>query len=408
MVVFTLVGGGNSTLCMAPLVCAAGFTCNILTRKPEAWSEEVEVVNEDMGYMHATSIKCKPHLITSDPAECIPQSDVVFFAGVPIHHNPALFRTIKPHLNKERMTHIGTVCAYGAFNWVAKRELGDEAPVNLFGTQLIPWCCGTREYGKTGVIFGAKRMLRVATESGDDPHNIKQIMWEVLRMKLVDTDFLACCLWPNNPSLHPPILYGLFKDFDGKTPYDPKKLPVWIYKEMCDASAEATETLDNELSSIVAALSEVFPENPHLKLNYHLAPCIMENYEDQVADSSTTASTVRTNAAFGKHKIPYTEVEGGIVPTLKHKFFETDLPFGLVFWKAVADMLGVEVPLTETIIKWNQALVDKEYIASDGTLTGRDIGECITPANFGLELKDLTDSKFQAPGERSSKKARTE
>ena len=32
---------------------------------------------------------------------------------------------------------------------------------------------------------------------------------------LTDTDFLASSLWPNNPSLHPPILYGLFKDWDG-------------------------------------------------------------------------------------------------------------------------------------------------------------------------------------------------
>jgi hypothetical protein len=47
--VVTLVGGGNSTHCLAPLVAAAGFPVNILTRRPEAWSEEVEVVNEDLG-----------------------------------------------------------------------------------------------------------------------------------------------------------------------------------------------------------------------------------------------------------------------------------------------------------------------------------------------------------------------
>ena len=43
---------------------------------------------------------------------------------------------------------IGTVCAYGGFDWVAHRELERCCDYSLFGTQLIPWCCGTLEYGK--------------------------------------------------------------------------------------------------------------------------------------------------------------------------------------------------------------------------------------------------------------------
>ena len=85
-----------------------------------------------------------------------------------------------------------------------------------FGTQLIPWCCGTKVYGKTGAVFGAKRLLRIATESGTDADGVKPILAKILKMPfLTDTDFLASSLWPNNPSLHPPILYGLFEHWDG-------------------------------------------------------------------------------------------------------------------------------------------------------------------------------------------------
>lgn len=408
--IVTLVGGGNSTLCMAPLVCAAGFTCNILTRAPEKWSEEIELVNEDMGYLRVTSIKCKPNLITKDPAACIPDSDIVFFCGVPIHHNPSLLQTIKPHLSTKKKVFIGTVCAYGAFNWVVHRELKDsKCDYSIFGTQLIPWCCGTQEYGKIGVIFGAKRMLRIATESGADPDGIKDRLRPILKQKLVDTDFLASTLWPNNPSLHPPILYGIFKDFDGKTPYAAGSLPLWIYKELCDASAKYVCELDKELVSIVKGLSEVFPKNPHLKLDFSLKACIIENYEDQVADKSDAASCVRSNSAFGKHKIPYTTVDEGIVPTLKHKFFETDLPFGLVIWKDIATMLGVECPLVDAIILWNQKLIGKEYIGEDGKLSGKDCDECIIATNFGLTLDKLTDSEYVAANDGApspSKKAK--
>ena len=105
--VVTLVGGGNSTHCMAPLLAAAGFPVNILTRRPDDWSKEISVVNEDLGWIRATKIACVPNLITSNPAECIPQSDIVWFCGVPIHHNPALLQLIKPHLNPRRHVFIG-------------------------------------------------------------------------------------------------------------------------------------------------------------------------------------------------------------------------------------------------------------------------------------------------------------
>ena len=41
-----------------------------------------------------------------------------------------------------------------------------------------------------------------------------------------------------------------------------------------------------------------------------------------------------TNKAFAKHKIPYKKLpDGTVVPVIAHKFFETDLPFGLVTFK---------------------------------------------------------------------------
>ena len=73
----------------------------------------------------------------------------------------------------------------------------------------------------------------------------------------------------------------------------------------------------------------------------HLRDCVIENYKDQVKDKTNTATCVSSNTAFGKHNIPYTTLaDGKIVPTLKHKFFETDLPFGLVTFKDIATMLG--------------------------------------------------------------------
>lgn len=396
-VTITLVGGGNSTHCLTPLICSAGsnYVCNILTRKPSEWNDEITVENEDLGWMRVSKITGRPNLITSDPSLCIPNSDIIWFAGVPIHHNPSLLTLIAPHLNPDRHVFIGSICCYGGFNWVVKHTLGDvKANFTCFGTNLIPWCCGTKEYGSTGVVFGAKRLLRIVTSEGMDRLRLKSLLYPVLRQPLTDTHFLASTLWPNNASLHPPILFGLFKDWDGKQLYDRKKMPVFIYKEMSEESAKAVCKMDDELVGIVKALRLKFPSDPFLQHDFSMRSCVLENYEDQVLDKSTTASCISTNLAFGKHKIPYTDMGNGkVVPTLAHKFFETDLPFGLVTFKDIADMVGVPTPMIEELILWNQKLIGKEFVKRDEngvcTLDGADIDECVVPTRYGIKSEDL-------------------
>lgn len=265
---------------------------------------------------------------------------------------------------------------------------------SLFGTQLIPWCCGTLEYGKRGLIIGTKRILRIATEDGTDRDGIKDLLRPILRQNLADTDFLASTLWPNNPSLHPPILFGLFKDWDGVSGYDPASLPVAIYGEMSDASAQAVCVIDDELVAITEGLKAKGWTNTD---DFRFRKCVLENYLDQITDDTDAVTCIRTNKAFAKHKIPYKKVdEGQVVPVIAHKFFETDLPFGLVTFVDIARMVGVPTPLMEEIILWNQKLINKEFLkpgssASDGHLEyGADVGECIVPSLMGYTLETLS------------------
>lgn len=159
---------------------------------------------------------------------------------------------------------------------------------------------------------------------------------------------------------------------------------------MTEESAKYVCAMDKELCSIVGALSRVFPNDTQLKSDFSMKYCILENYEDQVEDKSNTASCIRTNSAFAKHKIPYTELSNGlIVPTLKHKFFETDLPYGLVTFKDTATMVGVSTPLIDKMILWNQKLIGKDYMKDGGSLEGADINEAVVPSLYGLKLNDL-------------------
>lgn len=386
-----VVGGGNSTPIFAALAKDAGHTVSIFTRRPQDWDKsDIGFVNDDVGYMDGKAeLRCAVDVITSDPAECIPQADLIFIAGLPIHHNPTILKQIRPHMDMTKKVFVGSICAYGGFNWVASEALGP-GEYSLFGTQLIPWCCGTKVYGKTGAVFGAKRLLRIATEGGADADGVKPILAKILKMPfLTDTDFIASSLWPNNPSLHPPILYGLFKDWDGSQAYDPALLPTLIYADMRTDSAKALVQMDHELTTIVNKLAELYPKNAHLKSDFSMYHCVNENYKEQITCKWDAVSSVLTNKAFSQHKIPYTSVPGGVVPTLKHKFFETDLPFGLCTFVDIARMIGVDTPLIDAMIRWNQKLIGKEYITASGFIDGADAGECVLPSALGLTKTTL-------------------
>ena len=167
-------------------------------------------------------------------------------------------------------------------------------------------------------------------------------------------------------------------------------LPVRIYAEMSESSAKCVCQMDEELCAIVAALRKVYPNDKILKTSFSMRDCVIENYTDQVKDTTSTATCISSNTAFGKHNIPYTTLsDGNIVPTLKHKFFETDLPFGLVTFKDIAMMCGVKTPLIDAMILWNQGLIDKEYLKSDLITAGKDIEEAIVPSRMGYTLKNL-------------------
>ena len=104
---------------------------------------------------------------------------------------------------------------------------------------------------------------------------------------------------------------------------------------------------------------------------------MLENYLDQITDSTDAVTCIRTCKAFAKHKIPYQKLpDGTIVPVIAHKFFETDLPFGLVTFKDIALLCGVQTPVIDAIILWNQKLIDKEYIAEVSRIGA---GGCLAP-----------------------------
>ena len=388
-----IVGGGNSSHVLAALAAGSGHKVTILTRRPEDWSKTVSCQNLDPGWLNEVSprpevIKGDVTTITKDETACIPTADIVVLGGIPVHHYRSVLKQVCPHLRSGAL--LGSLCAYGGFSWLCKEALGEtKAPtVCVFGTQSIPWTCGTAKYGSEGIVFGAKRHLHIAfdNESVADigGRDALATVGALLRIAVVErTDFLTCTLWPNNPLFHPTVLHGLFEDWDMKTPYKVEDVPARIYADVTQKSADCIQNMDDEMQLIVAAVKAKFPEWDKENLCRPLRDCLVFHYKELIGDPTNLFTILRTNVGYAKHRITYKTVEGGVIPDVDHKFFTTDLPFGLVIYKDIALSLGVDVPTIDTLILWNQKMVGKEFMLPDGSLGGKDVGEGVLPSQYG-------------------------
>lgn len=390
-----IVGGGNSTHVLAALAASGGHHVTILTRQPESWSKTITCDNQDPGWLEGEkTIVGELACITADAAACVPEADVVVLGGIPVHHYRNVLKDVCPHITRKGVL-LGSVCAYGGFSWLCAEAMGVERvkDVCLFGAQSIPWTCGTVKYGQEGVVFGAKRHLHIAFEneavaSGVLQGDALEALQGLLRNTTVSrTDFLTCTLWPNNPLFHPTVLYGLFSDWDMKTPYKVEDVPKRIYADVTKRSADFIQKMDDELQLITKAVRAKKPDWDKEGLCRPLVECLKFHYGELIGDASDIFTILRTNQGYAKHCITYAPAgEGLVIPDVKHKFFTTDLPFGLVIYKDLALTLGIKVPVMDELIYWNQKMVGKEFLTKEGTLTGKDIAEGVLPSRYGLKL----------------------
>lgn len=201
-------------------------------------------------------------------------------------------------------------------------------------------------------------------------------------------NFMCITLTPSNQIIHPARYYGIFKDWDGKKVYDPKKIPT-LYSDLDDFSANELQTLNLELQEIKKALEKKYPKLD-LSSVKDLGQRIIEQYGEEVKDRSSLRAIFSSNLGYAGCKTPVKQVEGGVIPDVNSRLFVEDIPFGLCILKNLADLLGVDVPKINFLIKWHQQFMGKEYLTEDNKLNPKLIHETGAPARYGFtNLDDL-------------------
>lgn len=379
----TLIAAGNSGH-----VCAALFEENskgrvrtqLLTNRPQLWQSMQPRVKFPNGQEQVGLI----HKVSSDPAELIPQSDIVLWTG-PVTTTKEVFESIRPYLDVSR-TAVGTIFAQGLVHLLAQRTFGPD--VRFFALRNIPWLCKTVKPGQESVIVGAKTSIGVMTmnisnawvKSDLEPLFVVQKTgkWEPV-MEILP-DFCPIVFNPANQIIHPARYWALFRNWRGKPLTGKDEPSEWLYRGMDEVAGEVLVVLDEELQM----LKDAYFEATGAEGCSHVIPLrdrLLAQYGDQMEDTSTLAKMVGTNKAYSLAKTPVIRTKLGVMPDPGHRVITDDIGWGLCALISIAERLedaGVSTPtaMMRMLVEWFQKLMGKEYLYN-GKLRGRDCAELI-------------------------------
>lgn len=153
-------------------------------------------------------------------------------------------------------------------------------------------------------------------------------------------------------------------------------------------AADTMSALSDEIH--VKLRDALLKAKPQLNLGgvVHVYQWYIDSYKGQMSDDSCLLKCLQTNSGYQGLKHPLKKQDDGkFMPDFQYRYMTQDLPFGLVAFKGMALLAGVDTPVMDKLIYWAQQVAGKEYL-KDGQLTGADVAASRAPANFGVTTLD--------------------
>lgn len=280
--------------------------------------------------------------ISANPAETVPQADVVIVTVPGFANEPELLR-IKPHLKSG--TFVGGVFSSNGFCFDALKILGNKFPI--WGFQRVPFIGKIKEYGKIGNIMAYKTALDIAVENANNTDKEIFRTWIESTFSLptrLHSSYLDVSLSNSNPLLHPARIYTWLKDWNGIAPIQSNPL---FYEEWPDEASEAYIALDADLHKLMR----------HLPMNPDALPYILDYYEQ--TDAHTLSQKLHSIDSFKGIHMPVKETVDGWWPDMTSRYFLEDFRCGLKNYRELARKYNVDCPTIEKIYIWGEEFIKK-------------------------------------------------
>lgn len=370
----TIVGGGSSAHILIPFLFEAGKKIHLLTRRPESWSDSVVTCELQCGVTANVTKhhEGKIHKKSSDPADVIPDADVIILC-MPVHQYRAALTRLAPYIQRSKEeVFVGAIYGQAGVNWMVHEMERENNLTNIvaFSIGLIPWVCRTIEYGSKAANYGGKEVNVVAVSPLDKFERLNEIFLEDISLKPMKIgkftqacNFLSLTLSVDNQIIHPARCYGLWKKDGGRWP-SLEDVP-YFYRDFDDVSAENICRLDSDYTKVRDAVRKHFPE---LSFKYMLSYLELERLSHS-SQNFDIKKSLKESTQLGLIKTPTVVCEDGSVELDIHcRFFTDDIAYGILVVKWIAEELNVETPFIDELILWSQNLRGEEFLTEEGKI----------------------------------------
>lgn len=388
----TICGGGNAAHTSTGLLAAREeHQVNVylsMADEAQLWQAGIDSQGGMTVIRQEGTIKSLPQMISSDPAQVIPGSQLVLLA-LPAFAHESVLGEIAPYL--EPGTLVGALAARGSYDLCTRDVLKSKADsVTVFGLQTLPWACRIKHYGREVEILGTKATVDFATCPPEQADDLASFLSQQLGVPLSPMgSFLSLTLAGTGQLIHPGVMFGLFNSWDGH-PFDEAPL---FYQGIDAHTADVLQNLSDEIQVLRAAFESRYP---HVDLSSvrSLADWLCHSYANDIEDTSSLQTYFVTNRSYAGLKVPTRSKDDGLVPDFQARYLSEDVPFALLATRGIAELAGVATPTMDEVITWAQARLGKEYLV-DGKLTGRDVKYSRAPQRYGFQdLDNMINAMF--------------
>jgi hypothetical protein len=249
----------------------------------------------------------------------------------------------------------------------------------------LPWVARVSEFGRTVTITATKDVLVGAMQPDPvlsrvaDPLTVLQGLLGSRPQLVLSGHPLGITLRAPNASVHPPVMYSRWKDWDGL----PLAEAPGFYTEIDELAAGLIAGISRECTTIAQEIMVAHPEADLLQvISAH--EWELDAYGPLIADKTSLMAALRTNSAHAGARHPMTEIAPGqFAPDFGHRFLAEDIPFGLVVVRGIAEIAAVETPTIDLVLAWSQERLGRRYLTGAG-FDGADIASSRAPQRYGL------------------------